>query len=187
MALYIEQPLILEWCLLSLGLIIAIYTLVFPQIKNILKNNINDIVRLEKEMEIKSRELSEDTHSVERKKKATEIGDISDKLDSLYELPYDLYAGFIVCMILFSIPLIIYALDSVNITITPGIIKSVIPIFFLGVLSFVILFILIFVRLNSLVREEFDASIIFMKNEKERLNDAIKKISNKKIRKKKSK
>ena len=122
----IDENSVIQGCLVGLGLLIAIYTLVYPSIKS-RTESINKLKKLDDEFGIEYEAM-----------------------------PFELYGGFILTLGLFSIPLIIYILSFFGVQFISNILPYVLHFYFVGILLFILLFVLIFFRLNSFIRSDFD-------------------------------
>ena len=139
-----------------------------------LKSNTADVIKLEKELQTKSKELSTKVHKSERQQINAEIGNINNELSVKDKLPFELYTGFIVCIIFFSFPLIIYAINSASISWFSSWGPLLIATFFIGIMFFVLLFILLFVRLNDLVMQELETVLENSRKQDEENEDRTK-------------
>ena len=173
--LTIQPEAIIEGCLIGLGLVIAVYTLVYPKIESVLDKKAKRVVELEKKFNEESSTLSRfETNKDKRNQKIEDLKKINEEIKTEYLLPYELYAGFILTMVFFTLPLLVYAFPLFDITILKFFESYTLNFFFLGVLSFAILFFLIFIRLHTMVMNEFDKRIEKVREETNKKLEDIK-------------
>lgn len=172
----LENTFIIESCLVCLGLLIAVYTLIYPKIENIMEEKAKNIVSLESKFQNIYGKKKQNINIKDIKEITKQLNELNDELDMESLKPYELYLGFIISIMLFAVPLVYFSFVVSGFNIL-YFLESFIPnIFFLGILSFLSLFILIFLRLNSLVTHDFDKKIEKIRNEtKEKLKEINKK------------
>lgn len=155
---------IVEISMIGLGLLIAVYTMVYPQIKQIMAKQAQKIVEYEHEFNKQlEKELSCQDKDV--RNKWQKIKELNDKIDQGYSPPYELFLGFIVPLSFFSIPIIKISLDNIGISIFPVLDTTLINFVCGGILTSVLLFFLIFVRLHSLAMKDFDKTVKDIRDE----------------------
>lgn len=156
----VTESFLIQSCLLSLGLLIAVYTLVYPKIERMLQTQAENVVRLEQEFEKKKKDYSISEKSREtRNIKFEELQKLKDEINSEYSPPFELHMGLLASMVLFIYPIMVYSFELLGIKLLSGSIPYLLNIFFFGALLFCLLFILIFVRLHSLVTKDFDKMV----------------------------
>src|SRR3989344_7530319 len=170
----IDKPeFVIQGCFLGLALVIAVYTLVHPQIIKIKRKSVDNIVILDKELNDKWSTKSEKTLNIqEMKDKMTEFTALQDKIESEKSIPFELEDGFIISIVSFSIPLLIYSLSGMGINnpfLDDFFSDNVLAfIFYFGTLFFIVEFILVFLKLKTLARNEFDELVKKTKEDTEK-------------------
>src|SRR3989338_6905384 len=109
----IDENSVIQGCLVGLGLLIAIYTLVYPYIRRVLDDKVKAVLDVEKDIQKETKQLSEVWSDKKlRTKSIDKLKKLDDDFGIEYEvMPFELYLGFILTLGLFSIPLVIYILS----------------------------------------------------------------------------
>ncbi len=154
----IDENSVIQGCLVGLGLLIAIYTLVYPSIRRVLDDKLKTVLGMETNIQTETKRLSEiGSDKKSRTESINKLKKLDDEFGIEYEaMPFELYGGFILTLGLFSIPLIIYILSFFGVQFISNILPYVLHFYFVGILLFILLFVLIFFRLNSFIRSDFD-------------------------------
>ena len=161
---------ILQICMVGLALVIAVYTLVYPKIEGIMRKKAKKVVDLEIKFDKLRKEISKNGLSTKKYDEMfKEMNNIKEQSNTEQTPPFELFFGFIICIVLFSIPLVYLSFDWLGITILNFLEGGIIYLICFGILFLVLLFILIFVRLHSLAMANFDKQIKKIREEKERL------------------
>ncbi len=157
----IDENSVIQGCLVGLGLLFAIYTLVYPYIRRVLDDKVKAVLDVEKDIQKETKQLSEVWSDKKlRTKSIDKLKKLDDDFGIEYEgMPFELYLGFILTLGLFSIPLVIYILSFFGVQIILDLLPYVLHFYFVGILLFILLFILIFFRLNSFLRSDFDEKV----------------------------
>lgn len=158
-SLQIQPEFIIEACLLGIGLVIALYTLIYPKIALILEKQAKNVVELEKKFNEESSHLSKVESNKERSEIVGNLRKIDENIKSEYVPSYELYYGVIISMVLLSIPVLVYAFPIFNIAVLSTLEPAIPKIFFAGLISVVVLFFLIFIRLHTIIMNDFDKKV----------------------------
>lgn len=156
----IETNDIIHICMIGIGLVIAVYTLVYPKIEEIMNKQAKNVVRLEGKFTEKRKEYA--TNGLSKTNYDTlfkEIKLLRDKIEGEYTPPPELFFFIITTLALFSIPLIVISLDGLNISFLNFLYVGLPYFVFGGVLMLVLVSTLIFSRLHGLVMANFDNQV----------------------------
>ncbi len=157
--IFSQIDLVVQVCLIGFGILIAIYTLVYPKIEEIMDSNAKKIIALEKDFDEKRKQYQIDASKKDREKRWSEIEDIKNKIDDEWKPPPEVFIFFLFAMGGFGLPIVIISLNILNLPILNNIAGGI-PYFVCGgILMTLLIFISIFVRLHSLIMANFDEKV----------------------------